>query len=107
MRVYRIGTQIKNDAIKLCRILKIPHLERAAFVLEYQPPTKGRPIVKDTHNLSGTAKAAIDGCVAAGVLADDSDRYVADTSYRPGDKYPGGRVVLHILEVLNPSEHPS
>jgi hypothetical protein len=95
---------IKHTAGWLCLQQKIPHLERASFVLEYQPPSKGRAIVRDTQNLSPVAKYGIDGCVQAGVLTDDSDRYVTSLTYRRGKKHPGGRVVLHILE--EPTENP-
>lgn len=90
--------EIKAAAVWLCRQQKIPHLTRASFVLEYQPPTQGRAVVRDTQNLSPVAKYGIDGCVVAGVLTDDSDRYVTSLTYRRGEKHPRGRVVLIITE---------
>jgi hypothetical protein len=42
----------------------------------------------------------IDGCRDAGVFPDDDSRHVVEESYRIGEPYPQGRMVLHVTEVL-------
>jgi len=101
---YRILTPIKDAAIVLARKAKIPHLERAAIVVEFRPPTGRKRVVREVHNLAPTAKVAIDGLVKAGVLTDDSDRYVADVSFRPGEPHPLGQLVLIITDLPEDTE---
>lgn len=48
--------------------------------------------VRDAENIAPSVKAAIDGCVSAGLLADDSSRYLKKVSYSIDDaihKTPG------------------
>lgn len=97
-RPYRVGKAITDAAIVLTRAAKMPRLERVVIVAEFQPPPGRRRIVRDTHNLAPSVKCAIDGIVRAGGLIDDSDKYVAEVSYVPGDPHPGGRLLLHITE---------
>src|SRR5690242_3403037 len=85
---FRITKPIKDTAIWLARSAKIPHLNRVAIVAEFRPPTGRRRVVREAHNLAPSVKSAIDGIVLAGVLTDDSDKYVADVSFRPGDPHP-------------------
>jgi crossover junction endodeoxyribonuclease RusA len=80
---------------------KVPKLKRAAIVVaaivvEYRPPDRRR---RDVHNLYPSAKAAIDGLVDAGVLPDDSDRYLVGPDMRAGEVAPLERLVLHITEL--------
>lgn len=96
---YRIGQDITDAVILLARAQKIPRLDRVTIVAEWRPPTRGRSVVRDAHNLAPSVKAAIDGITRAGVLVDDSDRYVADVAIRSGDACPLGRLVLIITEV--------
>jgi hypothetical protein len=97
---YRIGEQIKGDAIKLCWAAKVPHLDSVSIVAIWHPPTAGRSPVRDCHNLSPSLKAAVDGIKKAGVLTDDSDRYVANTDIRPGEMRPHGQLVIHLTELI-------
>ena len=94
-----ITKPIRDAAIWLARAAKIPHLARAAIVVEFRAPTGRKRVVREAHNLGPSAKAAIDGLVKAGVLTDDSDRYVADVSFRPGEPHPLGQLVLIITEL--------
>lgn len=96
---YRITKPIKDTAIWLARAAKIPHLDRATIVAEFRPPTGRRRVVREAHNLGPSVKAAIDGIVQAGVLTDDSDRYVADVSFQPGEPHPLGQLALTITEL--------
>jgi Holliday junction resolvase RusA-like endonuclease len=76
---------------------KVPHLERVSIVVEYQPPDRRR---RDADNPAPSAKACIDGIVAAGVLTDDAcPRYVTEIRCTIGEQYPRGRLVLQITEV--------
>lgn len=54
--------------------LQLPHLERIAVTV--QPEVRNRAHMPDTGACIGAAKAAIDGLVDAGVLADDGPAYV-------------------------------
>jgi crossover junction endodeoxyribonuclease RusA len=76
---------------------KIPPLERASIVVEYQPRDSRDTDPDNVPPASG--KPCIDGLVAAGVLPDDNARYVTDVSGKIGPKFPRGRLVLHITEV--------
>jgi hypothetical protein len=75
---------------------KVPKLRRAQIVVEYRPRDRRR---RDVHNLYPSAKAAIDGLVDAGVLPDDSDRYLVGPDMRAGGVAPLERLVLHIIEL--------
>lgn len=74
----------------------VPALQRAHVVVEYRPPDRRR---RDVHNLYPSAKAAVDGLVDAGVLPDDSDRYLTGPDMRLGEVVKSGRLVLHITEL--------
>ena len=77
---------------------KIPRLERASIVVEYQPPDSRRRDAENTCAASG--KAAIDGIVAAGVLEDDAcPQYVTEIRCTIGEIWPRGRLVLHLTEI--------
>ena len=81
----------------LARRQRIPHLERASVPAEYQPPDRRH---RDADNIAAAAKPAIDGAlVDAGVLDGDDSRYLTEVTYRVGEPYPRGRLVLHITEV--------
>lgn len=101
-RTHRIGTVIKSAAIVLCRAQKIPRIERASITVEFLPPTGRRRVVREAHNLAPSAKYAIDGCVKAGVLTDDADKYVAAVTYISGERTPGGQLLLYIHELETP-----
>jgi len=57
---------------------------------------KTRNGVWDAGNLYPTAKAIVDGLVDAGVLRDDSNRYVIGPDMRAGDKRDTACVVIRI-----------
>jgi len=75
---------------------KVPRLERVSVVVEYQPRDRRE---RDADNISPSGKAALDGIVAAKVLADDSKTYVTGVRCTIGEPYPLGRLVLHLTEV--------
>jgi crossover junction endodeoxyribonuclease RusA len=94
----RRSAGLKQAAWAMAISRKVPPLERASVVVEYQPPDRRR---RDADNAAAASgKPCIDGLVAAGVLADDeSPRFVIEVTYRIGPVHPGGRLVLHITEV--------
>ena len=92
----RRGQQLRKAAWALARQARIPLLERAVITAEYQPPLISR--LRDADNLAPSVKYLIDGLVDAGVLPDDNARHVTQVTYRLGDPFPGGRLVLHVEE---------
>jgi Holliday junction resolvase RusA-like endonuclease len=90
---------IREAAYLLTRQARVPALVRAHIVCEYRPPDRRR---RDVHNLFGSAKAAIDGVVDAGVITDDSDAYLIGPDMRIGEVEKFGRLVLHITELEVP-----
>ena len=76
---------------------KIPPLGRVSIVVEYQPRDSRDTDPDNVPPASG--KPCIDGLVAAGVLPDDSQRYVAGVGGVIGPKFPRGRIVLYLTEV--------
>lgn len=96
---HRIGTDIRDTVIWLCRQQRIPHLERVRIVVEFCPPPGRKRIVREAHNLAPSAKPGIDGLTKAGVLTDDSDRYVAGVEFVCGPVRPRGQLLLHVHEL--------
>jgi crossover junction endodeoxyribonuclease RusA len=92
-------TKTIRDAAHICtRQAKVPRLERARvdFILHPGPQSRNR----DRLNWAPTAKAAIDGAILdAGVLLDDSDRYLDGPNIRISDPRPKTQVVLRIFEL--------
>jgi hypothetical protein len=88
--------ELKRAAWVMALNAKVPRLERVSVVVEYQPPDRRR---RDGDNISPSGKAALDGIVAAKVLAGDDKRYVTGTFCTIGEVFPRGRLVLHLTEV--------
>jgi len=84
------------------RNARLPQLGRAHVTITFRFTDRRR---RDVHNLYPTAKALIDGLVDAGVLIDDSDRYLTGPDLRPGEPVPrppygpAGQAVITIREV--------
>lgn len=75
---------------------KIPLLEKVKIRAVYHPPDNRR---RDTSNIFPTIKAAVDGIVDAGVLKDDSDKYVISVEMVRGSNVKLGQLVIEIIEV--------
>jgi crossover junction endodeoxyribonuclease RusA len=77
---------------------EIPCLDKVRIRVTFYPPNNRR---RDSPNvLFATSKPIIDGIVDAGVLKDDSDKFVRGLELVPGDHVvPAGQVVLEIWEV--------
>ena len=94
---WRRSEDLKKAAWLMARKAQVPRLERVSIVVEYQPPDHRR---RDSDNIAPSAKALIDGIVAAQVLpGDESPRYVTEVTCRIGEFYPKGRLVVHLTEV--------
>lgn len=95
----RITRDLRAAACVLARQAKIPPLGRARVTVEYQPPLVSRR--RDLDNVGpASGKPCLDGALTdARVLADDSPQYLTEVTYRIGDPYPKGRLVLTVTEV--------
>jgi crossover junction endodeoxyribonuclease RusA len=94
----RITRDLRVAAWTLARQAKIPPLAQAKVTVEYQPPPTTRR--RDLDNVGpASGKPAIDGIRDAHVLEDDDTRYLTEVTYRIGEPFPKGRLVLTITEV--------
>ena len=75
---------------------KVPHLERVAITAVQVCAT--RRSVPDTGAMFGAVKAAIDGCVDARVLPDDSPDHVSSITFRAPVVAGRDCMVLTIVE---------
>lgn len=87
------------------RQARLPRLDRAHIIAEFCFTDNRR---RDPANFYPTVKAAVDGLVDAGLLADDSHRYLIGPDMRLGPRVraqrasPGGikgALVLHIFRL--------
>jgi crossover junction endodeoxyribonuclease RusA len=94
----RIVRDIRRAAFVVSRNARIPPLERASVVIEYQPPPTTRR--RDHDNIpAASGKPAVDGAlVDARVLKDDCPPYLTEITCRVGEPFPRGRLVLYITE---------
>jgi len=87
---------VKKAAWAMIRNARVPALSRVTVLLVFDPPDRRR---RDADNLAGALKACCDAMVAAGVVPDDSSRYVARASCEISETIrPGGRVRFIITE---------
>lgn len=91
---------IKNDAYTVARLMRIKPLSCAEITVVVHPSPRTKRF--DPANWADSGKPAIDGIVRAGVLPDDSSRYVPKVSYVAGDPVPGWQLEL----VLTPRRLP-
>lgn len=95
----RITRDLRKAAWACSRNAGIPALLKCSVTCEYQPPLNGRH--RDADNLAAAFKPVIDGALTdAGVLVSDDSRYLISVTYKVGEPYPRGRLVLHVAEVL-------
>jgi hypothetical protein len=90
-----ITKQIRADVVLLARSQHLPRITGRVDVLGVQHPATGRR-AHDSENIAPLVKAAIDGLRDAGVLVNDSPKYVRTVSLTTGYRVPGGQLVLHI-----------
>lgn len=92
----RVAAEIRKAAWAVALRDKIPHLDGVEVTVVYHPPDRRR---RDCDNIGTiSAKHAIDGCVAAGVLEDDAPPHITSIRYEVGEIVKGGQLVLHLAE---------
>jgi Holliday junction resolvase RusA-like endonuclease len=94
MAAASITKKWRTTTAWLARQARLPHIDtpvRITCVIHRADRRKA-----DAPNSWPSCKAAIDGLVDAGVLTDDSDTYVLETSFRPGEIVRGSQLTLII-----------
>lgn len=96
-QVRKLAKPIREAACLIARSQRIPTLDRAhvVYVIHPSPQTRRR----DPSNWAESAKAAVDGCVDAGVFEDDDSSRVIGPDPRLGEPVKGGQLVLLITPV--------
>ncbi|MFT9076544.1 RusA family crossover junction endodeoxyribonuclease [Ethanoligenens sp.] len=77
-----------------CKRMHIPQLRRASVKIDWREPDARR----DPDNIAAAAKYIMDGLVVAGVIRDDSQRYVTSISHVWHVDKQNPRVVVEIEE---------
>lgn len=91
--------QLRADVAKLCRVHKVPPLQRAQVQLYYRPRDRRR---RDAENLVATLKPCADGVVDAGVLPDDCEPYLTPVMPKLLPCEPGqGSALLLVIRRLD------
>lgn len=90
----KITKQLRDDAKKIAAAERLPHITYPVTILAVQHPAPGQR-TSDAENIAPLVKAAIDGLRDAGVLINDSFKYVPMVSHTVGERRPGGQLVLH------------
>ena len=93
----RIVGELRKASFTIARRDRIPRLDRVRILVEYQPPQRTRS--RDAGNWAPSGKALIDGIRDAKVIPDDNSRHVLEESYRIGEPFPLGRMVVYVTEV--------
>jgi hypothetical protein len=95
---YRSGlTKTWRDGAQtICKALKIPPMQHAVIHISWNPPDNRR---RDSANCYPTAKAVVDGVVAAGVLPDDDWRHVDGPYMHMGPITKPASITIAILPV--------
>lgn len=91
----KITKQWRTDFALLAKYEKIPRLVWAKIIVT---PYQSRGKLQDVAACSPAAKAAIDGLVDAGVLPDDSSRYVTSIEFKVPQR-GADKLVLEIIGV--------
>ena len=84
---------------------RLPLIEGHVHVTAFVQRSHRRGGRWDPANWAPTAKAAIDGIVQAGVLADDSTKYVTGPDMRAGSIQPTDRLLL-VIRRAEPEQEP-
>jgi crossover junction endodeoxyribonuclease RusA len=87
-----------------CQQARVPRLAQAELTAVVRFPDDR--VRRDAPNVYPSIKAAVDGVVDAGVVADDNDSYITALHILPGDPIPArpygpaGELLLTIREVV-------
>jgi crossover junction endodeoxyribonuclease RusA len=96
----RITKTLREAACVVAKQQRIPRLGRVEMTLVLHPHDKR---LRDAHNWYPSFKAAIDGIVDAGVLADDNSRFLTSTRTELGPVVRHTQIAIHITEIGDPS----
>ncbi len=91
-----IARDIVDAAIVMTRAAKVPRLDRVVISAALHPNDRRK---LDPHNWSPSVKAATDGIVRSGVLADDDFEHVTDGGITLGEPVKGFQLVLYVTPV--------
>lgn len=97
----RVTKGIRESIAITARAAGLKPIDVPVTIRAVQHPAPGTRAL-DAENIAPLAKAAIDGLRDAGVLINDSRRYVTEVRLEVGDRVPGGQLVLHITETTEP-----
>lgn len=98
MARHRVTKGIRGAMVTAARAAGLTWITAPVSIRAVQHPAPGSRAL-DVENIAPLVKAAIDGLRDAGVLINDSHRYVAEVRYEVGDRIPGGQLVLHLTEI--------
>ena len=96
-RAWRTAARVAGERVKADRFREGDHVHITATI--HRSHNRGR---YDALNYAPTVKAIVDGIVDAGLIADDSNRYVTGPDLRPGEP----REVAQVVLVLTPVDAP-
>jgi len=85
------------------RLVSLPMMpaspwEHALLTKRFYKPEKGRTM--DVYNMSARCKGAIDGVIDAGLLLDDSDKYITNGFLASGVDTEAARMELHFARLF-------
>lgn len=98
-----IVKQLRGDAKQIAQSQRLPRLTGPVTVLAVQHPAPGKR-TRDAENIAPLVKALIDGLRDAGVLVNDSAKYVPAVTYTVGERVPRGQLVLHLTPYTDPED---
>jgi crossover junction endodeoxyribonuclease RusA len=90
-----ITKQIRLDTKISARHKGLKPVAGVVTITAVQHPAPGKR-TRDVENIAPLVKAMIDGLRDAGVLVNDSAKYVSAVTYTAGQRVPGGLLMLHI-----------
>jgi len=89
---WRQQQAIKDRTYEIAMLMRVRDLGRATCTAVIHPDVRTRRF--DPANWSPSVKPAIDAAVLAGVLRDDSSKYLTAVTYVAGAPVPGWRLEL-------------
>jgi hypothetical protein len=98
MARHRVTKGIRGAMVIAARAAGLEQITVPVSIRAVQHPAPGTRAL-DSENIAPLVKAAIDGLRDAGVLINDSPRYVTEVTNALGDRIPGGQLVLHLTEI--------
>lgn len=91
----KIVKTIRVDTKALARAAGTQPIPVPVAIRAVQHPAPGTRAL-DAENIAPIVKAVIDGLRDAGVLRNDSPKFVTNVSYAVGERRPGSQLVLHL-----------